>query len=50
MTRFDRPARIFHRKYTEYMFMETNVVYESEERLQAFIRRLAQFGGRTASR
>ena len=49
VTRFDRPARIFHRKYTEYMFMETNVVYETEERLQAFIRRLAQFGGTTVS-
>ena len=49
VTRFDRPARIFHRKYSEYMFMETNVVYESEERLQAFIRRLAQFGGTTVS-
>jgi flagellar protein FlaI len=31
------------------MFMETNIVYESEERLQAFIRRMAQFGGTTIS-
>jgi len=49
LTRFDRPVRIFHRKYSEYMFMETNVVYPTEERLQAFIRRLAQFGGTTVS-
>ncbi len=49
IVRFDRPVRIFHRKFTEYMFMETNVTYQSEERLQAFIRRLAQFGGTTVS-
>jgi flagellar protein FlaI len=49
IVRYDRPVRIFHRKFTEYMFMETNVTYQSEERLQAFIRRLAQFGGTTVS-
>jgi len=49
LTRFDRPVRIFHRRYSEYMFMETNFVYPTEERLQAFIRRLAQFGGTTVS-
>jgi flagellar protein FlaI len=49
LTRWDKPVRIFHRKYTEYMFMETNISYGSEERLQAFIRRMAQFGGTTVS-
>jgi archaeal flagellar protein FlaI len=49
VVRWDRPVRIFHRKFTEYMFMETNIVYENEERLQAFIRRMAQFGGTTIS-
>ena len=49
MTRWDRPVRVFHRKFTEYMFVETNITYESEERLQAFIRRLAQFGGKSVS-
>jgi len=49
VVRYDRPARVFHRKFSEYMFMETNIVYESEERLQAFIRRLAQFGGTSVS-
>jgi len=49
VTRFDRPVRVLHRKFTEYMFMETNVTYESEERLQAFIRRVAQFGGKSVS-
>ncbi len=49
LTRWDRPVRIFHRRYTEYMFLETNIAYESEERLQAFIRRMAQFGGTTVS-
>ena len=29
--------------------METNIAYQSEERLQAFIRRMAQFGGTTVS-
>jgi flagellar protein FlaI len=49
VTRHDRPVRVFHRKFSEYKFMETNIVYESEERLQAFIRRMAQFGGTTVS-
>ena len=49
LTRYDKPVRVFHRKYTEYMFMETNIAYESEDRLQAFIRRMAQFGGTSIS-
>jgi flagellar protein FlaI len=49
VTRWDAPVRIFHRRYSEFMFMETNVGYESEERLQAFIRRMAQFGGTAIS-
>jgi flagellar protein FlaI len=49
VTRFDRPVRVFHRQHTEFMFMETNLIYPSEERLQAFIRRLAQFAGTTVS-
>ncbi len=49
VTRFDRPVRVIHRKHTEYVFMETSIRYESEDRLQAFIRRLAQFGGTAVS-
>jgi archaeal flagellar protein FlaI len=49
VTRHDRPVRVVHRKFSEYRFMETNVTYESEDRLQAFIRRMAQFGGTTVS-
>lgn len=49
VTRFDRPARVLHRGFSELGFMETDVVYPSEERLQAFIRRLAQLGGTTVS-
>ena len=49
LTRFDRPVRVFHRNYSEYMFMETNITYPSEEKLQAFIRRMAQLGGTTIS-
>ena len=49
VTRYDKPLRVLHRRYTEYIFMETNILYPSEERLQAFIRRMAQFGGTTVS-
>ena len=49
VARFDRPVRVLHRRFSEYMFMETDIVYSSEERLQAFVRRLAQFGGTTVS-
>ena len=47
--RFDRPVRVLHRDFSHYMFMETDVAYPSEERLQAFVRRLAQLGGTTVS-
>ena len=47
--RFDRPVRVMHRRFSEQMFMETDVVYPTEERLQAFVRRLAQLGGTTVS-
>ncbi len=49
VTRSDLPVRVFHRKYTNYGFMETNIVYQDEERLQAFVRRMAQLGGTTVS-
>ncbi len=49
LTRYDKPVRLLHRDFSEYAFMETNVRYPSEERLQAFVRRLAQFGGTTVS-
>jgi archaeal flagellar protein FlaI len=49
VSRFDKPVRVLHRGFSEYGFMETDVVYPSEERLQAFIRRLAQLGGTTVS-
>ena len=49
VSRYDRPVRVLHRNFSEYMFMETDVVYPSEERLQAFIRRLAHLGGTTVS-
>ncbi len=49
VSRYDRPVRVLHRNFTEYMFMETDVAYPSEERLRAFIRRLAQLGGTTVS-
>lgn len=47
--RFDRPLRVLHRGFSQYMFMETDITYPSEERLQAFVRRLAQRGGTTVS-
>jgi archaeal flagellar protein FlaI len=47
--RFDKPVRVLHRNFGEYMFMETDIVYPSEERLQTFVRRLAQLGGTTVS-
>ena len=49
VSRYDRPVRVLHRDFREYMFMETDIVFPSEERLQAFIRRLAQLGGTTIS-
>jgi archaeal flagellar protein FlaI len=47
--RFDRPVRVLHRNFSQYMFIETDIMYPSEERLHAFVRRLAQLGGTTVS-
>ena len=49
VSRYDRPVRVLHRNFSELMFMETDIVYPSEERLQAFVRRLAQLGGTSVS-
>jgi archaeal flagellar protein FlaI len=49
LTRHNKPVRVLHRDFSEYAFMETDVVYPSEERLRAFVRRLAQFGGTNVS-
>ena len=49
VSRFDRPVRVLHRRFSEFMFMETDITYPSEERLQAFVRRLAHVGGTTVS-
>ncbi|MBI3841057.1 MAG: type II/IV secretion system ATPase subunit [Thaumarchaeota archaeon] len=49
ITRFDKPARVLHRDFSEQMFIETNVAFESENRFQTFIRRLAHLGGTTVS-
>jgi flagellar protein FlaI len=49
VNRSDKPVRVLHRRFSEYIYMETDIVYPSEERLQAFIRRLAHLGGTTVS-
>jgi len=49
VNRFDKPVRVVHRRFSEFMYMETDIVYPSEERLQAYVRRLAHFGGTTVS-
>jgi type IV secretory pathway ATPase VirB11/archaellum biosynthesis ATPase len=49
VSRYDRPVRVLHRNFSEYMWMETDITYPTEERLQAFIRRLAQLGSTTVS-
>ena len=49
VTRYDKPVRVMHRRFSEYVFMETDIVFPSEVRLQAFVRRLAQLGGSTVS-
>ena len=49
LTRSDKPVRVLHRGFSEYMFMETDILYPSEDRLEAFIRRLAQLGGTNVS-
>lgn len=49
VTRYDKPVRVLHRDFSDQVFMKTNIVYQDEARLQAFIRRLAQLGGTSVS-
>ncbi|MDV3243909.1 MAG: hypothetical protein LYZ66_01890 [Nitrososphaerales archaeon] len=49
-TAWDKPVRVYNRRYTQHMFMETNVAFGTEEALQRFVRRLAQLAGESISR
>jgi len=47
---WDRPVRVYHRRFTQHRFMETNIAFESEDELQRFVRRMAQLAGKSISR
>ncbi len=47
---WNKPVRVYHRRYTQHRYMETNVTFGSEEALQRFVRRMAQLAGRSISR
>ncbi|MCC6042484.1 MAG: type II/IV secretion system ATPase subunit [Candidatus Verstraetearchaeota archaeon] len=41
-----RPARVFHRRFSLYDWLHTNIVFEDEEELNNYIIRLAHMGGK----
>lgn len=47
ITGFGTPVTVFHRKYPEFGWLETNIVFRSEDELRGFAQRLAQLGGKS---
>lgn len=41
-----RPARVFHRRFSFYDWLHTNIVFENEEELNNYVIRLAHMGGK----
>ncbi|MEM0319891.1 MAG: hypothetical protein QXS67_00550, partial [Candidatus Nezhaarchaeales archaeon] len=44
-----KPTRVFHRRFSSYDWLCTNIVFESEEELNNYIIRLAHMGGKHIS-
>ncbi|MDG6907324.1 MAG: type II/IV secretion system ATPase subunit [Nitrososphaerota archaeon] len=46
---FGRPVAVIHRKYSEYDWLDTNVVYRNEDQLRSFVQKLAHKAGRSVT-
>ncbi|RLF07530.1 MAG: protein kinase [Thermoprotei archaeon] len=44
-----KPARVFHRRYSFYDWLHTNIVFENEEELNNYLIKLAHMGGKHIS-
>lgn len=46
-TGYGRPVTVIHRRYTEYDWLDTNIVFQSEDALKNFVQRMAQRIGKS---
>ncbi|MEM1792639.1 MAG: type II/IV secretion system ATPase subunit [Thermofilaceae archaeon] len=46
-TGYGRPVTVIHRRYTEYDWLDTNIVFQSEDSLKSFVQRMAQRVGKS---
>lgn len=46
---FGKPVTVVHRTHSEYLRLETNISFESEDRLSRFVEKLAERGGRSVN-
>jgi flagellar protein FlaI len=46
---YGRPVAVIHRKYSEYDWLDTNIVYRSEDQLRSFVQKLAHKAGKSVT-
>lgn len=49
ITSYATPVNIIHRRFTEYDWLQTNIVFGSEDNLKNFVQRLAQRAGKSVT-
>lgn len=48
-TGYGRPVTVIHRRYTEYDWLSTNIIFQNEDSLGRFVQRLAQRVGKSVT-
>jgi flagellar protein FlaI len=48
-TGWNNPVSVVHRRYTQYLRLETNVKFRSERELRTFVERISELSGRSVS-
>lgn len=49
VTSYANPTNVIHRRYTQYDWLETNIVFGNEDRLRNYVQRLAQRAGKSVT-
>jgi len=49
VTSYAVPAAVIHRRFTQYDWLETNIVFGSEDKLRNYVQRLAQRAGKSVT-
>jgi flagellar protein FlaI len=49
ITSYGKPVNVIHRRFTEYDWLATNIVFQSEDALRNYVQRLAQRAGKSVT-